>query len=88
MADLCEITIPPNEKVIEYLEDLTERAKTGEVQGFAIAIMKSAATTANGWVGLGTNCITMVGEIEAMKVDLIRANVDQRYDCEGHIKGQ
>jgi len=86
VADLYEITTPPRESVIEYLEDLVERAKTGEIQGFAIAIMKGAATTANGWAGLGTNCITMVGEVEAMKVDMIRCHVDQRYDCEGHIK--
>ena len=86
MADLYEITIPPKENVITYLEDLTARAKTGEIQGFAIAIVKDAATTANGWVGLGDNCVTMVGEVECLKVDMIRCHVDQRYDCDGHIK--
>lgn len=83
MSDLYEITLPPQADTIRYLEDLLERAKSGEIQGFAIAIDKSRGATGNGWVRAGNNCMALIGEVEAMKVDLIRANVEQRYDCCG-----
>ena len=62
---------------------LLERAKTGEIQGFAIAIAKSKAITANGWSGISNQCMAIIGELESLKVDLIRSNVDQRYGCGG-----
>ena len=83
MADLYEIKFDPNPDAIEYLEDLLERAKTGEIQGFAIALNKHKAITANGWSGIRTNCMAIIGELESLKVDLIRCHVSQRYDCEG-----
>lgn len=83
MADMYEVTLEPNPNTVEYLEDLLARAKTGEIQGFAIAIDKSKAMTGNGWVGIENNCMSLIGEVEAMKVDMIRATVDQRYDCCG-----
>lgn len=85
MTDLYEIELEPDQSTVNYLSDLLERAKTGEIQGFAIVIHKSMATTANGWVGLNDNCMAVIGEIEAMKVDMIRAKVNQRYDCCGSI---
>ncbi len=85
MAELYEITFPPNPSTVEYLESILARAKTGDIQGFAIVIQKKNATTANGWVGIGKSCMSMVGEIESMKVDLIRSNVEQRFDCYGEI---
>ena len=83
MDNLHEIKPEPNQDAIEYLEDLLERAKTGEIQGFAIAIAKSKGTTANGWSGIQNQCMSIIGELESLKVDLIRSNVDQRYDCSG-----
>ena len=83
MADLYEITFDPNPDTIEYLEDLLEQAKTGEIQGFAIALNKKGPITANGWSGILTNCMAMIGELESLKVDIMRCNVSQRYDCEG-----
>ncbi len=73
----------PRADTIKYFEDLLQRAQTGEIQGFAIVLQKDNGGTANGWAGIGNNCMVVVGEIEAMKVDLIRSNVDQRYDCCG-----
>lgn len=83
MADLYEIELAPNDNCVHYLTDLLERAKTGDIQGFAIAIHKSKALTANGWVNIAINPMALVGELEALKVDLIRAKVDQRFDCCG-----
>ena len=82
-AELHEIELAPNEQCIHYFTDLLERAKTGEIQGFAIAIHKSRALTANGWVNISINPMAMLGEIEAMKIDMVRAKVDQRFDCCG-----
>ncbi len=83
MADLYQIEREPDAETVHYLEDLLARAKTGEVQGFAICIHKSRAATANGWVNVPINCMALIGEIEAMKVDIIRSKVEQRYDCCG-----
>ena len=81
--ELYEIKLGPYPETVEYLADLLERAKTGEIQGFAIVLNKGKATTANGWSGIRSNCMAMIGELESLKVDLIRCHVSQRYDCEG-----
>ncbi len=73
-------THPPVESVIAYLEDLLERAKIGEIQTMAIAVIKSGCRTANGWAGVEKNCMALIGEVEVMKVDLIRANVDMHVE--------
>ena len=83
MADLYEITLEPNPETVHYFKDLLARAETGEIQGFAIVIHKSKGLTANGWTGLMLNPMAIIGEIEAMQMDLINANVDQRFDCCG-----
>jgi len=75
----------PRPETIEYLEDLLARAKTGEIQSFGIVVQKGDAGTANGWTGFGINCMAFVGELEAMKIDYINANVEQRYDCAGEV---
>ncbi len=81
--ELYEITLEPNLDTVAYLEDLLARAKTGEIQGLAIALDKSKARTANGWSGINSNCMALIGELESLKVDLIRCHVSQRYDCDG-----
>lgn len=84
-AELFKVCPPvPNEDTIDYFESLLARARTGEIQGFAIAIQKGIGT-ANGWAGLGNNSMSIIGELEAMKVDFIRSNVDQRFDCCGEV---
>ncbi len=84
MAELFKICPPkPRPETIDYLEDLLARAKSGEIQAFGIVVQKSNGGTANGWTGFGTNPMSIIGELEAMKVDLIRAKVAQRYDCCG-----
>lgn len=85
MADLHQVRLKLHDKTVEYLEDLLARAKSGEIRGFAIVIHKCKATTANGWVNLPTNCMSIIGELEAMKMDLINSHVDQRYDCQGEL---
>jgi len=83
VADLYEITFDPAPDTVRYLKDLLERAESGEIQGFAIVIHKSKGLTANGWTGILNNPMAIIGEIEALKVDMIRAKVNQRYDCCG-----
>ncbi len=86
MADLFKIVPPePVPDTVKYLEDLLERAKSGDIQGFGIVIHKSNACTANGWTGITENCMAVIGELETLKVDIIRCKVDQRYDCHGEI---
>ncbi len=85
MADLHQVRLEPHGKTVEYLEDLLARAKSGEIQGFAIVIDKTMRITANGWVNLPNNCVSMIGELEAMKSDLINSHMDQRYDCQGEL---
>ncbi len=87
MADnlLKIVESEPRPDTIKYLEDLLARAKTGEIQSFGIVLQKSNGGTANGWTGFGINCMAFIGELEAMKVDYIRANVTQRYDCCGEV---
>ncbi len=84
MAGFFKICSPvPVSETIDYLEDLLARARNGEIQAFGIVVQKSNGGTANGWTGFGTNPMSIIGELEAMKVDLIRAKVGQRYDCCG-----
>lgn len=85
MTDNLYKIVPPEPRpgTIAYLEDLLVRAKSGEIQSFGIVVQKSNGGTANGWTGLGTNCMSIIGELESMKLDIIHAKVDQRYDCHG-----
>jgi len=78
MAEVFKIVpAKPQPNTIKYLEQLLARAKTGKIQGFAIVLDNSKGRTSNGWTGIGINCMSVVGEVESMKFDLINANVDQ-----------
>lgn len=86
MSDPLKIVPPePHPDTIKYLEELLQRAKSGDIQGFGIVIRSARGTTANGWTNIGANCMSIIGELEAMKLDVINANVEQRYDCQGEV---
>ena len=71
---------PPDKDVIAYLEDLLAQAKTGEIQAIAVVIAKGGYCTANGWSGVEKNCMSLIGEIETMKMDIMRSFVEQRVE--------
>lgn len=70
----------PNKDVITYLESLLERARTGEIQAVAIVTGKSGNFTSNGWAGVRLNCMALIGEIESLKVDIMRSYIEQRVE--------
>ena len=71
---------PPDQDVIDYLEHLLERARSGEIQTIAVAIGKKAYYTTNGWAGMGKANMSIVGEVEALKIDIMRYFVEQRIE--------
>ena len=49
----------PDQLVVELLEDLLARAKTGEVQGLAAAYIVFGGTTASSWEASGGSTHTL-----------------------------
>ena len=70
----------PDPEVIEYVEYLLKRAKAGEIQSLGVVYSRGNRTTGNGMVGIHKNCLSSVGELEALKVDTIRALVELRTE--------
>lgn len=66
MAQVKEITIEPDQDVIEYLEGLLIEAKAGDLQSFACVRYYSDNSTTNGWIGLGKNTRLMMAELLIM----------------------
>ena len=73
-------TSPPDQNVIEKLEDLLEMAKTGEIQSIAFAMVMSDMRTGNGWSGMGKNNTGMLGEIMILERDMTDLCVEIRID--------
>jgi len=71
---------PPDPDVIKTIEALLERAKTGQMQTFAYVGVKDGTITCNGWAGMGSANMAVVGELEALKIDIMRYFVDQRIE--------
>ncbi len=72
--------LEPDQDVIEALEELLVKAKRGELQSLAYAVGYKAFHTSNGWAGLCKQNMAMVGEIESLKIDVMRYFVDQRVE--------
>lgn len=70
----------PNPDVITYLESVLERARTGQIQAVAVVAGKDGNFTSNGWAGVRLNCMAMIGEIESLKVDIMRTYIEQRVE--------
>lgn len=81
MNDVIEINIdPPDPDVIDYLENLLRQAKTGEIQSIATAVSFSGKRSGNGWAGMNKCNMTMLGEVEVLKRDLMDTLISLRID--------
>ena len=69
----------PKADVVERLEELLFRAKSGEIQGIAYAVDKPR-TTANGWVGMTENSAAMIGEVSILHRDMMDLLIKLRID--------
>lgn len=69
------IEAPNNALLIEDLEYLLEKAKAGELLGYAVACFYKGNHYANGWAG-NAPIPFLIGSIEALKVQLIQKYMD------------
>lgn len=60
---LSVIEAKPNRELIEQLEDVLERARTGEIQGVAYVISYQANLVGSGWAGIAGNRMRIMGEL-------------------------
>lgn len=68
-------TAEPRESVIKELEDLLERARSGEVQGVAYAALHSDGLASWGIFG-AQGPYSMVGAVEVMKANLLLEEIN------------
>lgn len=73
-----EIKPKPRQDIIDLLEDLLKDAKSGELQGIAIAGSMTSCRTFNCFV-TGGHAMAMVGEIHILARDVIDCEVDIRH---------
>ena len=70
-GDVVIATGEPRESVIKAIEDLLERARSGDIQGMAYAALYHDSLASWGIVGLcGPH--SLIGAVEVMKANLIR----------------
>jgi hypothetical protein len=67
----------PVDEVIEMLKDMLGKAEAGELRAIAIAGVLINSETLNGWAGRYWP-ITLIGELEVVKREIMDANVDLR----------
>jgi len=67
--------------IVETLEGLLERAKSGEIDTIAYAISRGAEYSGNGWVKAeNAHVMVMVGELRCLERDFIDRNIELRID--------
>lgn len=76
------VTVEPNQYLIDYTKSLYERAKTGEIQGIACALVLSKRRTANVWIGIDHHATNLMGELLVLQRDLTDAVMALRIDPE------
>jgi len=69
----------PKQDVIDTLEGLLERAKTGEIRSLA-AIIVRGGTTGNLWAGMDEDNMAVIGELRVLERDLIDSLVEIRVN--------
>lgn len=67
----------PSEALISHLEDLLERARSGEIMGMAAATLYRDRTTAYSVVG-AIEGFSMVGALEMAKMAIISVDLEAR----------
>ena len=76
--NITEFKPIPNEALIDVLEELLIEAHTGDLQAIAYALSYADKCTGNGWAGTGKNTMSIIAEVEVLKVELIKERVDFR----------
>jgi hypothetical protein len=79
---LHEVKPVINQELVEMLELLIERARSGDIVGAAVATVHSDASTGNCFSMLDRP-ITMIGELAILQRDIIDCNVDTRFHSSG-----
>lgn len=69
-------------ELIALIERLLREAKSGE-KGLAYAVNFENGDTANGWVNVENNVMAIVGEVEALKLELFNNFVSMRNPPDG-----
>lgn len=64
--------------VIQYLEDLLQQAKDGEITSLCVITSTPDFSTGNGWAGMNKNNMAMIGEIETLKRDILEELIEKR----------
>jgi hypothetical protein len=76
MANLIAIDPEPiSASIVDYLENLIERARAGQFSAVAAAYVYRDGSTGSGYSDQH-NLATMVGSVEALKVKLVRDTTD------------
>jgi len=65
---------------IEYLDDLLVRSKSGEIHGVVVIIRYSDGTTGSGWANIKRDSVSVIGELEVLKRDIMDLLVSLRVD--------
>ena len=74
IVSIGEAKRPGNEAAITFLEDLLERARSGEVIHVAVAVYNFDDTTSTGWsTASHVRLTTMLGAIEHLKLSFFAA---------------
>lgn len=76
------VTVEPNQNLIDYTKSLYERAKAGEIQSIACALVLSKRRTASGWCGIGWHVTNLMGELLVLQRDLTDAVMNLRVNPE------
>lgn len=67
------VNLPPevNAQLIETLEDLLERARSGEIVGVAYATQYRDQSVTHYWAGSFTGVYTVVGALHTLSIQLV-----------------
>lgn len=69
--DFRLIEKPPEKSLIEHLEKMLEKAKTGELQALVYVKSYNNNEVNHGWTNLPNNRMRLIGELEQVKWHLL-----------------
>jgi hypothetical protein len=65
------LALQPEPNVIAMVEHLLDRAKRGEIQGVAAALVTADGQTASNWAGAGRfSCALLIGSLQVLATEL------------------
>jgi hypothetical protein len=69
--------------IVEVLEDLLEKAKSGDIDAMAYIVSRGSEFSGNGWVkAADSNVMVMIGELRCLERDFIDREVELRINPE------